>query len=247
MSMTLVACSHGTADPAGAAAVTRLVDAVRRRAGLPVVEAHVDVHPPYLADVAPRHRDVVVVPLLLAAGYHAHVDIARVVDDHPRAAQADALGPDPRITALLLDRLHAAGLRPDDTVVLAAAGSSDDAADVSVRRTAEALGAHLDRRVTVAYGAARTPRVADEVARLRAEQPRRRVVLASYLLATGHFHRRLLAAGADVVTAPLLDGPVVDERLVDVVLDRYAVTARSRCTAGRRHAATRERPRSGGR
>ena len=72
--------------------MTRLVEAVRRRAGLPVVEAHVDVHPPYLADVASQHRDVVVVPLLLAAGYHARVDIARVVADHPSAAQADALG-----------------------------------------------------------------------------------------------------------------------------------------------------------
>jgi sirohydrochlorin ferrochelatase len=228
MSTTLVACSHGTADTAGAAAVTGLVDAVRRRAGVPVVEAHVDVHPPYLADVAPKHGEVVVVPLLLAAGYHARVDIARVVDGHPCAAQADALGPDPRITAVLLDRLHAAGLGPDDAVVLAAAGSSDDAADVSVRRTAETLGARLGRPVTVAYGAARAPRVADEVARLRAERPRRRIVLASYLLATGHFHRRLLAAGADVVTAPLLDALRVDERLVDVVLDRHAAVAGSR-------------------
>lgn len=37
---TLVACCHGTADPEGAAAVTRLLEAVRRGASVPVEEAH---------------------------------------------------------------------------------------------------------------------------------------------------------------------------------------------------------------
>lgn len=217
----LVACSHGTADRDGAAAVTALVAAVARSCPVPVEEAHVDVHPPYLADVAPRYPAAVVVPLLLAAGYHAHVDVAGVVEDHPSAVRADALGPDPRITAVLRDRLRQAGLRRRDVVVLAAAGSSDDAADAAVRRTAADLAGMLRRPVTVGYGAARGPRVADEVARLRRLHPRRRVVVCSYLLATGHFHRRILAAGADLVSAPLLTGPGVDPRLVGVVLDRY--------------------------
>lgn len=234
---TLVACSHGTADPEGAAAVTRLVDAVRRAAGVPVAEAHVDVHGPYLADVAPRHAAAVVVPLLLAAGYHAHVDIARVVDRHAAAAQADALGPDPRITALLRDRLHEAGLRPGDVVVLAAAGSSDDRADASVQRTADDLSRALGTPVSIGYGAARTPRIADEVARLRWLRPGNRVVLCSYLLATGHFHRRVLAAGADVVTEPLLSGARVDQRLVDVVLDRYASARLNHTRSGTRQKA----------
>ena len=41
--------------------------------------------------------------------------------------------------------------------------------------------------------------------------------MASYLLAPGYFHDRVLEAGADVVTAPLAP----DDRLVEIVLDRY--------------------------
>lgn len=235
---TLVACSHGTADPEGAAAVTRLVEAVRRRAGVPVEEAHVDVHGPYLADVAAGQPSAVVVPLLLAAGYHAHVDIAGVVGSHPAAAQADALGPDRRITSLLVDRLRAAGLRRGDAVVLAAAGSSDDGADASVRRTAADLSRLLGRPVTVGYGAARAPRLADEVDRVRRTRPGHRLVLCSYLLATGHFHRRVLAAGADVVTDPLLSGPHVDGRLVDLVVERYRAARLNPSRSGTRQEVT---------
>ena len=47
-----------------------------------------------------------------------------------------------------------------------------------------------------------------------------RVVVASYLLAPGHFHDKLAGAGADLVTAPLLP----DERIAAVLLDRYDAT-----------------------
>jgi sirohydrochlorin ferrochelatase len=216
----LVACSHGTADAEGTAAVTRLVDAVRRVADVPVVEAYVDVHGPYVRDVVAEHGgDAVVVPLLLAAGFHVRVDIAEAVAPWPAAVTSPALGPDDRLTDLLDERLRAAGVLPDDAVVLAAAGSSDDAADASVRAQADLLSAVRPRPVTVAYGAARGPRIGEEVARLRRREPR--VAVASYLLATGHFHRRVLAAGADAVTAPLLDADDPDPRLVALVLDRY--------------------------
>jgi len=45
------------------------------------------------------------------------------------------------------------------------------------------------------------------------------VALASYLLAPGFFQRRLEDAGAAVVTGPLAP----DERIVDIVVDRYRV------------------------
>jgi sirohydrochlorin ferrochelatase len=60
-----------------------------------------------------------------------------------------------------------------------------------------------------------------------------RVVAASYLLAPGFFHDRVARAGADVVTAPLAP----DDRLVDVVLDRYdcaVAAATGACLVGRR-------------
>ncbi len=231
----LVACSHGTANAAGSAAVTRLVDAVRRAADVPVVEAFVDVHGPYVDDVVAAHDGhAVVVPLLLAAGYHVRVDIGRAAGRWPGASVTEALGPDARLTGLLLDRLTGAGVRPGDMVVLAAAGSSDDAADASVRTAARDLSVARGAPVTVAYGAARGPRIADEVARLRDERPGCRVAVASYLLATGHFHRRVLAAGADLVTAPLLDAGDPDPRLVDLVLARYASVRRHSQTSGAR-------------
>jgi sirohydrochlorin ferrochelatase len=217
---TLVACAHGTRSPAGRAAVASLVSAVRAASDVPVLETFVDVHGPYVDDVvASVAGDAVVVPLLLAPGYHVRVDIARAAAPWS-AAVAPALGPSPLLTSLLMDRLRAAGARPGDSVVLGAAGSSDDASDVSVRAAARSLSVAWGAPVTLAYGASRTPSLADEVARLRSLTSGR-VVLASYLLATGHFHRRILGAGADLVTAPLLDGGEPDHRLVELVRERF--------------------------
>uniref|UniRef100_UPI002E1B8567 CbiX/SirB N-terminal domain-containing protein n=1 Tax=Cellulomonas hominis TaxID=156981 RepID=UPI002E1B8567 len=75
--------------------------------------------------------------------------------------------------------------------------------------------------VTVGYGAAARPDVATAVAEARATGARR-VVVASYLLAPGHFHGALAGAGADLVTAPL--GPHPD--LARIVLDRYDAALR---------------------
>lgn len=217
----LVACSHGTADPAGRAVVAGiLADVRRRRPGLDVRAAFVDVQEPAPADVvaqvAAEGRRAVVVPLLLSAGFHVHVDVAAAVADRPAVA-AGALGPDPRLTRCLVDRLHVAGAGPGDGVVLAAAGSSDPRATADVEVVLRGLrDAWPHGPVRVGYGSAARPRVPEAVARLRADGARR-VVVATHLLAPGWFHDRLAEAGADVVTAPLAPDP----RVVDVVLDRY--------------------------
>jgi hypothetical protein len=49
-------------------------------------------------------------------------------------------------------------------------------------------------------------------------------VVSSYVLTPGAVHDRIVAGGADVVTAPMLDGSPPDPRLVSLVLAR----ARSR-------------------
>ena len=67
------------------------------------------------------------VPLLLSVGYHVKVDIARAVKSRPETRAAAPLGPDPRLAALLDQRLREAGVTDNDAVVLAAAGSSDPA------------------------------------------------------------------------------------------------------------------------
>ena len=71
------------------------------------------------------------------------------------------------------------------------------------------------------YGAACSPRLDDLVAGLRAGHPGGRIVAASFLLAPGHFHNRVLRSGADAVTAPLLDSETPDPRMVDLVVQRY--------------------------
>jgi sirohydrochlorin ferrochelatase len=99
-------------------------------------------------------------------------------------------------------RLIESGWRADDSVILAAAGTSDAGAQHDLRQTAALLSAAIGSRVELAFAATGTPRVADAVNALRARGARR-VVVASYLLADGLFQDRLEASGADIVTAPL--------------------------------------------
>lgn len=227
-------CAHGTRGAAGRRTVAELLLAVReRRLDVDVEAAFVDVQPPTVADVvarlADRGRDCVVVPLLLSAGYHVHVDVAAAVAPVPGAVAAAPLGPDPRLADLLAERLDAAGARAGDGVVLAAAGSSDPRSAAATQEVAGLLAERWDGPVVAGYGASAEPSVADAVAALRAGGARR-VAVAAYLLAPGHFHDRLGDAGADAVTAPLCLPGAPDARVVDVVLDRYAaaVTASSR-------------------
>ena len=111
----------------------------------------------------PAGRRAVLVPLLLASGYHDRVDLpAAIAAARPGTAHASVLGPDPRLAVALADRLREAGRRPGEAVVLAAAGSSDPTA-VAVRpdpgRPARRRTGHRgDRGVRVGRGAGRTGR-----------------------------------------------------------------------------------------
>ncbi|MCF6508057.1 sirohydrochlorin chelatase [Blastococcus sp. MG754426] len=220
----LVACAHGTRNPTGRRLIAELALAARAlRPGLVTTAAFVDVQPPTVVDVvgglAAEGRPAVVVPLLLSGGYHVHVDIAGAVAAHDSVVAARPLGPDPRLAEVLHARLVEAGADPADpstAVVLAAAGSSDARSVADVDRTAALLQHSWAGPVTTGYGSAAQPPVPDAVATAR-ERGARRVVVASYLLAPGHFHDKLAGAGADVVTAPLLP----DERIAAVLLDRY--------------------------
>jgi sirohydrochlorin ferrochelatase len=220
----LVACAHGTRNPTGRRLIAELALAARRlRPDLVTTAAFVDVQPPTVVDVvaglSASGRAAVVVPLLLSGGYHVHVDIAQAVAGAAGTVAARPLGPDPRLAAVLRDRLVQAGAdpaHPGTAVVLAAAGSSDPRSVADVGRTAGYLQESWAGPVTTGYGSAARPTVPDAVEAARAAGART-VVVASYLLAPGHFHDKLAGAGADVVTAPLLP----DERIAGVLLDRY--------------------------
>lgn len=217
----LLLCAHGTRQAPGRATVGGLVGALRRRRpGLEVALAFVDVQNPSVdrrvATLVAAGRRVVVVPVLLSSGYHVQVDVERAVAPFAEAVSTGALGPHPALADLLADRLRAAGGRNGDAVVLAAAGSSRAAtlADVSVMATL--LAERWPGPVTVGFGAIARPSVAEAVATARAEGAGR-VLVAAYLLATGHFYATLFDGGADAVAAPL----GADPRVLDVILERY--------------------------
>ncbi len=178
-------------------------------------------------DSTPVEAPTTVVPLLLSAGYHVHVDLTRAVRAARRDSERDvvlagALGPDERVTDVLVERLAEAGFTPDDSLVLSVAGSSDQRAVADCRVVADQLARLTGHEVTLAFLSAAEPRLPDAVAALRAAKPGRRVVVSSYLLAPGYFQDLALAGGADVTTEPLLlpDRPAPPQ-LVDVVIDLY--------------------------
>ena len=217
----LIACGHGTRGSAGRRALAQLrLDVGALRPGLTVAAASIDVQKPALDAVVRsltgQGRRCVVVPLLLAAGYHVRVDVAdAVAAGGGLAVAAAALGPDPVLVDVLAERLAAAGTRPDDALVLGAAGSTDPAAVADVEQVAADLAARLVRPVTAGYLSAATPTVAEAVAAAR--DGGRPVALATFLLSPGFFADRLAAAGADRTGAPLAPHPA----LARLVLRRY--------------------------
>jgi sirohydrochlorin ferrochelatase len=221
----LIGCAHGTKSSAGKQTIKALLDAVR--IALPEVdvrEAYVDVHGPYLADViaeipmVEQGRAAIVVPLLLAGGYHVYHDIAEAVANRPDIVAAGALGPDQRLTGILLDRLREAHVSRGSTLVLAAAGSSDERALADTEAAAEMLRGTWAGPVRVAYAAGHDPSVADAVRTAHEFGEDGTVAVASYLLSPGVFQSRLHEAGADVVTSALAPHP----GLVSIVIDRYS-------------------------
>jgi sirohydrochlorin ferrochelatase len=214
--MTLLAVGHGTRDPAGVATIRALLDRVRAlRPGLTVVESYAELTAPCLEDALATvagPAPVVAVPLMLGRGYHALVDIPSRIGR--RAAVAHPLGPHALLARALADRLR----QPPgaDAVVLGAAGTSDPAGVADVRVAARLLGWRLGRPVAYGFAASAWPALPDVVRDVR-RGGARRVVVASYLLAPGYFHRRVAEAGADVVSPPL----GAHDALARLVLRRY--------------------------
>ncbi|WP_063041187.1 sirohydrochlorin chelatase [Nocardia pseudovaccinii] len=175
-----------------------------------------------LTDAQGESVPAVVVPAFLASGYHVYQDVPREVTEsgHPEVAVTPAMGPDPALARIMAMRLRAAGWRPGDAVVFAAAGSSDARARQDVRRAAGMLAEHLGVPVRIGYVATGAPRIPEVVAELR-DSGARRVFIASYLLAHGLFQQRLHDAGADGVAEPIGVHPAV----VRLIADRYRAAA----------------------
>ncbi|MFD4654489.1 sirohydrochlorin chelatase [Kitasatospora sp. NPDC058444] len=224
----LLLIAHGSRDPRHAATVAALVEEVRaQRPGIEIATAYLDHCAPRIPQVVGRLTDAVAVPLLLNRAFHAKHDIpAALRAAGARLPVADVLGPSAPLLAALDRRLAEAGLavgsaavRARTGVVLAAAGSSDPAADAATR----AVAAEWRRTrgwaaVEVAYASAAGPRVPDALAALRAAGAGRTAV-APYLLAPGLLPDRIAAAaeeaGADVLAGVLGPAPEVAALLLE--------------------------------
>jgi sirohydrochlorin ferrochelatase len=219
---TLLAVAHGSRNPAARATVEALLAEVhRQRPSVTALGCYLDHSEPLVRDVVRTLAGpAVAVPLLLTAAFHSGVDLPQQLSAAPvPVEQADALGPDPLLLRALERRLAESGVAsgdPDTAVVLAAAGSSDRRAVLSVAVLARRWAAEGWWDVTPAYASAATPSPAEAVAELR-RRGAPRVAVASYLLSPGLFADTLHHAGADVVSAPLGAAPEV----AAVVLAKY--------------------------
>ncbi len=181
-----------------------------------------------LARLSPQRtgRTAIVVPAFLARGYHVRTDLPAhvVASGHPRVIVTPPLGPSRAITAILCQQLVECGWRPDDSVILAAAGTSDQRALADLDSTGAMLCRLTGSRVDLGFAATGSPdvRTAVDIARRR---DGRRVVVASYLLAEGLFQERLRASGADLVTPPLATHP----GLARLIADRFRSVPPRRC------------------
>ncbi|OCG75272.1 sirohydrochlorin chelatase [Microbacterium sediminis] len=213
----LVCCSHGTDSPDGRAAVSAIVAGARDALGVPVRETYVDVQEPQVDEViASFAQPAIIVPLLLSPGFHTAVDIGRAARSRPDVVATGTLGPHPLLAELLAERVRDAGLRDGDHVVLAASGSSRPEAAERVGEVRTALGALIPAPLTVGYAYGATPKVAEAVAAAR-RAGAARVIVASYVLAPGHFANLIAGASADIVTPPL----GADRRVIRIVAERY--------------------------
>jgi sirohydrochlorin ferrochelatase len=213
MTPPLVAAAHGTRSVVGAATVRALISQVRGlRPELEVDLCYLDVQRPRLGDrLDASPGPVVVVPLLLSAGYHVTDDIPSTAADRARVARH--LGPDPAITQVLALRLAAAGGDDADVIALVGSPSTRTSAGRDLAAAAADLAAVIGRPVHPLT-------VGDSLTAPAGASPPRRLAVATYLLSEGHFFdvlRTDAAAAGAVASEPLGAHPA----MADLIVRRY--------------------------
>src|SRR5688500_880389 len=161
----------------------------------------------------------VAVPLALTDGTDVEHALATARRHDPTIRIAPALGPDWSLAELCVQRLSEAGARKGDTIVLGVAVSHHASAIDGYSRSAQLLSAVWGGPVHVGSVGGRDTPLIDAVDIARAHGSR--VVVASYMLTPGTHADMLRHSGADLVTAPLLDGGPPDRRLVSLVIERF--------------------------
>jgi sirohydrochlorin ferrochelatase len=236
MSPVLVLTAHGSADPRSAVTTYAVVDTIRRlRPGLDVVPAFCEQTAPNLVDVLRNVGDgAVVTPLLLADAFHARTDIpAMIAASGVTARQADVLGEDDQLLAVLRRRIAEAGVSIQDSsvgVIVAAVGSSRPDANARTATVAPTLA--IGTRwisTTTAFATGPKPSLLAAADRLR-RRGANRIVIAPWFLAHGRITDRVadFAAAQDIPMA----APLGAHRLVaETVLDRFDMAVAERAAA----------------
>lgn len=231
----LVLTAHGSADPRAAANTHAVAERIRhQRPDVAVRAAFCETSTPNLRDVVAHTPRGIVTPFLLADAYHARVDIPAMIAKSA-AVQADVLGEDPRLIAVLRQRVRELSVSRREVgvgVLVVAVGSSRREANARTAAVASELtvGTRWAGAVT-AFATGPRPTLQEAAQRLRG-MGARRLVIAPWFLAHGRITDRVAeyAAAHDIPMAePLGAHPLVAETL----LDRYdaAVLEASRLAA----------------
>lgn len=220
MKPSLITVAHGTRTPVGNRVAVAITAHARRRLGVDGQAAYVELAAPLLADrLATLERPAVVVPLLLSSGFHLRVDLPRSVDASAQPVRmAGALGPHPLLAEVMLRRLLGAGAKPDEPVVLVAAGSRDHRAGLDLAEATRLLGRRWEAPVRLATLSGPGRSVPEAVALSRADGP---VTLAPYLLAPGYFARRTAILGQVSGATRVADVIGPDPLVAELVARRY--------------------------
>lgn len=226
MRRPLVVAAHGTASSAGRRVVEECAAAAAATLGVVHAVGYVDVCGPILEEVLARTAAPVVVPLFLASGYHVRHDVPAAVAETVGATVTPALGDAPEVVTALAERVlqvcDDTGPRPD-AVVVTAAGSSVERARAEVVQVSGLLARQLGTTPGTAYLSGPGPRPEEELERLHAAG-HERVVLATHLLAPGHFLDRARAAASRLGTVAS-DELGTHPAVADLVVRRYREAA----------------------
>lgn len=224
----LVLTAHGSADPRSAANARAVAERVAwMRPGLDVRLAFLEHSSPGLVDALNSvDGPAVITPLLLSNAYHARVDIPRQIARCCAALdvwQADALGEDDRLIAVLRQRVAELGVSRFDEklgVLVVAIGTSDLAVNARTARVAAKLLTGTGwAGATTAFATGTERPLAEGLGRLR-RQGARRVVIAPWFLAPGRVPDRVQRFADNVGIT--MAAPLGAHRLVaETVLDRF--------------------------
>lgn len=228
--MSLILTAHGTRRPAGVTMIGDLAARVGELLDRNIAVAFVDVLGPTPSEVLSaaqaRGEPAIVVPAFLSRGFHVRSDLPAHIEasGHPNVVVTPALGPGPGIARIVYQNLWETGWQSGDSVILAAAGTSDRRARADLVLAATLLSTLTGSPVDLGFAATGTPTIRDAVAAAR-RRGARRVVVASYLLADGLFQERLDGCGADLVTRPLGTHPGLARLVADRFRDAAAASA----------------------